>query len=42
MPKMGKRDVALAIVNRSKVINFMPFSWNYFLRCCMCSLHQKL
>jgi len=26
MPKMGKRDVALAIVNRSKVINFMPFS----------------
>jgi len=30
MPKTGKRDVALAIVNRSKVIKCMPFLWNCF------------
>jgi len=37
MPKTGKRDVALAIVNRSNFINCMPFLWNCFLRCCMCT-----
>jgi len=38
MPKTDKRDVALAIMNRSKVINCMPF-FNVF-RGVAC-VHQK-
>jgi len=42
MPKTCERDASLAIVNRSKVINGMPFLWNNFLRCCMWCVHQKV
>jgi len=39
MPKTDKRDVALAIMNRSKVINFAPF-YGIFFRGVAC-VHQK-
>jgi len=40
MPKTDKRDVALAIMNRSKVINCMPF-YGIVFRGVAC-VHQKL
>jgi len=39
MPKIGKRDVALGIVNGSKVINCMPFYGIVFRG--VARVHQK-